>query len=90
MLFSPTLVLFYEGEKSPEAFARDNVIKEIYMFDRFITYLKETRLEMRKVQWPTRKEAVRFTVTVIIVSLGLALVLGGFDFIFTRFIAILI
>ena len=60
------------------------------MFDRFINYLKDTRLEMRKVQWPTRREAVRFTVTIIAVSVGLALVLGGFDFVFTRFIAILI
>ena len=62
----------------------------LYMFNRFIAYLKDTRLEMRKVQWPTRREATRFTVTVIAVSIGLALVLGGFDFIFTKVISLFV
>ena len=38
---------------------------------------------MKKVNWPTRAETLRYTVTVILVSLGVAAVLGAFDFIFT-------
>ncbi|OGF58270.1 preprotein translocase subunit SecE [Candidatus Giovannonibacteria bacterium RIFCSPLOWO2_01_FULL_43_160] len=53
------------------------------MFTKLANYFKETRLEMRKVNWPTRAETLRYTVTVILVSLGVAAVLGFFDFIFT-------
>jgi len=60
------------------------------MFQRLITYLKEVRLEMRKVNWPTRSNVVRFTVTVIAVSLGVAILLGTLDLIFTRILALIV
>ena len=53
------------------------------MFQKLANYLKETKLEMKKVNWPTRAETLRYTATVILVSLGVAAVLGAFDFIFT-------
>ncbi|MEK7162401.1 MAG: preprotein translocase subunit SecE, partial [Patescibacteria group bacterium] len=37
------------------------------MFQKLADYLKETRLEMKKVNWPTRAETLRYTVTVILV-----------------------
>lgn len=49
------------------------------MFTRLINYIKETRQELRKVNWPTRQQTVRYTVLVIGVSLGVAVILGGFD-----------
>ncbi len=52
------------------------------MFNKITLYLKETRLEMRKVTWPTRQQTVRFTIMVIAVSVGVSLILGGFDVIF--------
>lgn len=45
---------------------------------------------MRKVNWPTRREATRFTVMVIVASLAISAILGGFDFIFTSILQILI
>ena len=45
-------------------------------------FLKETRIEMKKVTWPTREEAVRYTIAIIIISLAVALFLGGLDFLF--------
>jgi len=54
------------------------------MFDRIITFLKEVRLELKKVNWPTREEALRYTLIVIGVSLAVAAFLGALDFIFTR------
>ena len=46
-------------------------------------FLKEVKLEMKKVNWPTRKETIRYTLIVIGVSIGVAIFLGGLDFIFT-------
>lgn len=60
------------------------------MLDKLTNYLKETRIEMKKVNWPTRQETVRYTITVIAVSLAVAAVLGAFDFIFSRVIRLFI
>jgi preprotein translocase subunit SecE len=46
------------------------------------TFLKEVRLEMKKVNWPTRQETLRYTIIVVGVSAAVALFLGGLDFIF--------
>ncbi len=46
-------------------------------------YVKETRGELKHVSWPTRRQAIIFTVIVIIISLGLAIYLGFFDYIFS-------
>ena len=46
-------------------------------------YLRETRSELRKVVWPPRQDAVRMTVIVVAVTLGMAAVLGVIDFLFT-------
>jgi preprotein translocase subunit SecE len=48
------------------------------------TYFKEVFIEMKKVNWPTRQETLRYTLIVIGISLGVAIYLGGLDFIFTR------
>lgn len=50
---------------------------------RFVTYLKETKGELKHVSWPTRRQATMFTVVVIVVSLITAAYLGFFDWIFT-------
>jgi len=51
--------------------------------DKIITFLKEVRIEMKKVNWPTRQETIRYTLIVIGVSLTVAIFLGTLDFIFT-------
>ncbi len=47
-------------------------------------YVKETKAELRHVSWPTRNQAIGFTVITIVVSLAVAIYLGVFDFIFTE------
>jgi len=47
-----------------------------------LKYLKETREEMKNVKWPTKRQSINFTVTVIIVSVILAYYLGLFDYLF--------
>ncbi|MBI4121609.1 MAG: preprotein translocase subunit SecE [Candidatus Ryanbacteria bacterium] len=55
------------------------------MFTRLINYIKETRQELHKVNWPTRKETIQHTLLVIGISIGVALFLGAFDYLY-RFI----
>ncbi len=38
---------------------------------------------MRHVTWPTRKQAVIFTILIIAVSIATAIFLGFFDFLFS-------
>jgi preprotein translocase subunit SecE len=46
-------------------------------------YIKDTKGELKHVSWPTRKQAVVFTVIVIVVSIATAIFLGAFDFLFS-------
>jgi len=46
---------------------------------RFADFLIAVEAEMAKVSWPTRSELIRSSVVVIVVILGLAIVLFGYD-----------
>ena len=48
--------------------------------NKLLTYLRESRAELGKVVWPSRKEARDHTVLVIVVSVGVALFLGALDY----------
>lgn len=48
-----------------------------------LEYINETKSELKHVNWPTRKQAIIFTVIVIAVSVGVSLFLGLFDFLFS-------
>jgi len=50
---------------------------------KILTFLKETKVELKKVNWPTRKETTKYTLIVIGASLAVAIFLGGLDFFFT-------
>ena len=52
------------------------------MFMSLTDYLKETKGEMKQVNWPTRRMAIAFTILVIAISVFTAIYLGLFDFIF--------
>jgi len=49
-----------------------------------ITYLKETRAELRKVHWPSQQEARTLTLVVMGVTVAMAVLLGVLDFVFDR------
>jgi len=53
------------------------------MFQKIINFFKEVRLETKKVNWPTRKETVKYTLATIAITVAIAVYLGGLDFIFT-------
>ena len=54
--------------------------------NRIKRWWRETVGELRKVNWPTPREAWRLTKIVIIVKLIMGAVLGGLDFVFTKII----
>ncbi|MFZ2189001.1 MAG: preprotein translocase subunit SecE [Candidatus Moraniibacteriota bacterium] len=50
--------------------------------NKIVQFLKEARSELQKVNWPTKKQTINYTLTVIGISLVLSFFLGGLDFIF--------
>ncbi len=53
---------------------------------KIIIFLKEVRTEMKKVNWPSRKETLNYTLIVVGASLAVAAFLGGLDFLFATFL----
>ena len=51
--------------------------------DRFLHFVKETRIELRKVVWPTREETIKTTGFVLIAVLIVAIFLWIVDAFFT-------
>jgi preprotein translocase subunit SecE len=47
-------------------------------------YLKETKEELKKVNWPTRETVTLVTVAVLLISIVVGYLLGFFDFIFSK------
>ena len=58
--------------------------------NRFVRYFKQTRAELRKVTWPTRREAVRLTLIVLGVTVAMAAFLGVIDLLFTEVFKLLL
>ncbi len=54
------------------------------LYMKFFDYLRDTKAEMAHIKWPSRRTAIVFTILVVLVSLGFGIVLGFFDFIFSR------
>lgn len=54
--------------------------------NKFIEYLKGSRAELKKVVWPSYKQARDHTVVVIIISIVVALFLGAIDYLLEQFI----
>lgn len=48
--------------------------------NKLVRYFYEAKVELEKVTWPSRKETLMSTLTVIAVSVGTAAFLGALDF----------
>ncbi|MBL7156163.1 MAG: preprotein translocase subunit SecE [Candidatus Pacebacteria bacterium] len=49
-------------------------------------FLKEVTQEMKKIDWMSPKQAIKYVVIVILASAVIAIFLGGIDYIFTVFL----
>lgn len=54
-----------------------------------VRYFRETSGELKKVNWPTRREAINLTAIVLAVTLGMSIVMGFLDLIFSRLFALI-
>ena len=55
-----------------------------------LTFLREVKIELSKVVWPTRKETLRLTLVVIVASLIVGVYIGGADYLFTKVMALIL
>jgi preprotein translocase SecE subunit len=53
-------------------------------------YFREVRVELRKVVWPTRQEAINLTAVTLALSVAVGVFLGGVDFVFQEFFRFLL
>ncbi len=51
------------------------------IFSKVAAFFKEVKAEMKKINWPTKDETIKYTLIVIGVSVAVATYLGGLDFI---------
>lgn len=54
-----------------------------------LSFAKDSRIEVRKVVWPTRQETLQTTMIVIIATMIMSLILWGLDGIMVRVVAFL-
>ncbi|PWH13995.1 MAG: preprotein translocase subunit SecE [Anaerolineae bacterium] len=54
-----------------------------------VRYFRETSGELKKVNWPTRREAINLTAIVLAVTFGMSLIMGFLDLIFSRLFALI-
>ncbi|MBI2483653.1 preprotein translocase subunit SecE [Candidatus Uhrbacteria bacterium] len=52
--------------------------------NRLITYFHDSYVELKRVVWPNRKQAIQHSVMVVILSIVVALFLAGLDIIFSQ------
>ncbi len=57
---------------------------------RVTDYIRDTRGELKHVSWPTRTQALLFTVLVIVLSLLVAAYMGGLDYLFSQALEIIV
>jgi len=54
-----------------------------------VRYFRETSGELKKVNWPTRREAIKLTAIVLAVTFGMSIIMGFLDLIFSRLFALI-
>jgi preprotein translocase subunit SecE len=79
-----------EKEANVAKVEKGKSITEPRRFNRIQLFFRETVGELRKVSWPTRKEAWNLTLVVLVVVFSMGTLLGILDYLFTRFFAFIL
>lgn len=67
--------------KKSKSLAKPAAVKQKKnVFDKSMQFLREVRVELKKVTWPSRKQTIGSTVVVIILVMIISLFLGSVDF----------
>ncbi|OGY24518.1 MAG: preprotein translocase subunit SecE [Candidatus Woykebacteria bacterium RBG_13_40_7b] len=59
-------------------------------FNNITNYLKEVKVEMTKVTWPTRSDTIKWVLTVVIVSVLVGLFIVLLDYSLTKLFEIIL
>ena len=79
------MVVYYEGNnRRPEGALFNNKNPQGKNIMGFIEYIKDTKGEMKHVSWPTKKQAIAYTLLVILISVLVSFFLGVADFSFSK------
>jgi preprotein translocase subunit SecE len=54
------------------------------MSNKIANFFLEAKAELQKVNWPSRKQTINYTLAVIGISLSVAIFLGGLDYLFSH------
>ncbi|OGI24929.1 MAG: preprotein translocase subunit SecE [Candidatus Moranbacteria bacterium RIFCSPHIGHO2_12_FULL_54_9] len=54
--------------------------------NKIVAFLVEAKVELSRVNWPTRQQLIRYTILVIAISLVVAVFLGSLDFLFSSLV----
>ncbi len=60
------------------------------MFKQIVQFIKESKEELKKVNWPTKKQTINYSVAVIVISIAVALFLGALDYIFSGLLKMIV
>jgi len=52
------------------------------ILQKLLLYLKQVKVESKKINWPSREKTMRYSLVVIAIAGVVAMFLGGLDFIF--------
>ena len=56
------------------------------MFEKITTFVREARVELKKVNWPTKQQTINYTAVVIGLSVAVGVFLGGLDYVFREIV----
>lgn len=58
--------------------------------NRLVKYLQDSKTEIKKISWPTKKSTTAYSIGVIIITLGTAVFLGGIDYLFAFLVSLVV
>lgn len=68
-----------KAKSSVVSLKRKSVKLEKNIFDKGLQFLREVKVELKKVTWPSRKQTIGSTIVVIILVIAISLFLGLVD-----------
>jgi preprotein translocase subunit SecE len=75
--------------KGEPTVARSEILRKT-QDNAIVRYFRETWYELKKVSWPTRREAANLTLIVIAVTIFMSIVLGLMDWLFQTGLALIL
>ncbi len=56
----------------------------------FISHIKEAKGEVAFIKWPSKKQTIKYTIAIVVLSIAVGIYLGGLDVLFSKILAWLI